>query len=83
MRLFAEGNLHGSLQASYSEEWMPCCIGSHYVVRTTHLKAAGGVGPELDEDMSTSYLINAAGFKVTPRHCVCACGLRWRVANMH
>lgn len=37
-----------------------CCAQ----VRTAHLKAAGGIGPELDEDMTTSYIMTANGYKV-------------------
>lgn len=63
-RLFFESYFHGSLGATMSRDFMPFCIGSHYVVRTAHLKIAGGLGPELDEDMSTSYIMTANGFKV-------------------
>lgn len=62
-RLYFEAYFHGALGASLSRNLMPFCIGSHYVVRTTHLKIAGGLGPELDEDMSTSYIMSANGFK--------------------
>ena len=42
---------------------MPFCIDSHYAVRTQALKKAGGIGPELDEDVATSIMISAAGYK--------------------
>ncbi|KAL4447730.1 hypothetical protein ABPG75_004949 [Micractinium tetrahymenae] len=63
MRLFLESLMHGSQGAAMSAGWLPCCIGSHYAVRTRHLKAVGGIGPELDEDMSTSIIMSAAGYK--------------------
>ena len=39
----------------------PSCIGSHYAVRTHALKTIGGIGPELAEDFSTSFLLTSAG----------------------
>ena len=39
------------------------CIGSHYAVRTKALRQIGGVGPELAEDFTTSYLLNVAGWR--------------------
>jgi len=42
---------------------LPCCIGSHYSVRTAALHQIGGVGPELDEDFSTSLNMTACGWK--------------------
>lgn len=62
-RLFVEGMLHGPLQSGYTNGGAPLCIGSHYAVRTAALKEAGGLGPELAEDHSTSMLINAAGWR--------------------
>lgn len=47
MRLFEECLQHGPQGASYSLGWLAPCIGSHYLVRTKHLKAVGGIGPEL------------------------------------
>jgi cellulose synthase (UDP-forming) len=41
----------------------PVCIGSHYAVRTAALRQIGGVGPELAEDFTTSYLLNVAGWR--------------------
>ncbi|TGQ51716.1 glycosyltransferase [Mesorhizobium sp. M1C.F.Ca.ET.193.01.1.1] len=62
-RLFVEGMLHGPLQSGYTTRGAPLCIGSHYAVRTRALREAGGLGPELAEDHSTSMLINAAGWR--------------------
>jgi cellulose synthase (UDP-forming) len=62
-RLYAEGSLHGSLQAGYSNGWAPLCIGSHYAVRMAALKEIGGLGPELAEDHSTTLMMNAYGWK--------------------
>jgi cellulose synthase (UDP-forming) len=54
---------HGIWGAACQRNFMPFAIGSHYAVRTQALKAAGGIGPELDEDISTTYMISAAGYK--------------------
>jgi cellulose synthase (UDP-forming) len=62
-RLFAEGSLHGSLQAGYNSGFAPLCIGSHYAVRTKALREIGGLGPELAEDHSTTLMFNAYGWK--------------------
>ncbi len=62
-RLYAEGTLHGSLQAGYTDGWAPMCIGSHYAVRTAALREIGGLGPELAEDHSTTLMMNAHGWK--------------------
>jgi len=62
-RLYAEGSLHGPLQAGYSNNWAPLCIGSHYAVRTKALKEIGGLGPELAEDHSTTLMMNAYGWR--------------------
>jgi cellulose synthase (UDP-forming) len=40
----------------------PVCIGSHYAVRTRALREIGGIGPELAEDFSTSFLLTSAGW---------------------
>ena len=61
-RLFLESTLHGSLQAGYNRGFVPMCIGSHYAVRTRALKEIGGLGPELAEDHSTTFLMNADGW---------------------
>ncbi|AZO15760.1 glycosyltransferase [Mesorhizobium sp. M2A.F.Ca.ET.043.05.1.1] len=62
-RLFPEGMFHGPLQSGHTGGGAPLCIGSHYAVRTRALREAGGLGPELAEDHSTSMLINAAGWR--------------------
>ncbi|MDQ3239555.1 MAG: glycosyltransferase [bacterium] len=62
-RLYAEATLHGPLQAGYSNGWAPLCIGSHYAVRTKALKEIGGLGPELAEDHSTTFMMNVHGWK--------------------
>ena len=61
-RIFMEATLHGSLQSGYNGHWTPMCIGSHYAVRTSALKDIGGLGPELAEDHSTTFLFAAAGW---------------------
>jgi cellulose synthase (UDP-forming) len=61
-RLFAEAPTHGPLQAGYSAGFAPLCIGSHYAVRTRALRGIGGLGPELAEDHSTTFLMNATGW---------------------
>lgn len=61
-RLHMEGVFHGPFQASHNGGMLPISIGSHYAVRTKALKEAGGIGPELAEDFSTSYLIYQAGY---------------------
>ena len=45
-RLYLEAYMHGPLGASRSFGALPCCIGSHYSVRTAALREAGGIGPE-------------------------------------
>ncbi|WP_092496767.1 glycosyltransferase family 2 protein [Faunimonas pinastri] len=62
-RLYAEGALHGALQAGYTNGLAPLCFGSHYAVRTAALKEIGGLGPELAEDHSTSLFMNAGGWR--------------------
>lgn len=62
-RLYLEATLHGVAQAGANGVWAPCCIGSHYAVRTQALQEAGGLGPELAEDFSTSLLLQAAGWR--------------------
>lgn len=62
-RLHAESIMHGPLQAGYSLDHAPLCIGSHYAVRTKALKEIGGLGPELAEDHSTTLMFNAHGWK--------------------
>ena len=62
-RLYSEAGFHGVFQAGYTKLLTPMCIGSHYAVRTSALKEAGGLGPELAEDHSTTMLISAAGWR--------------------
>ncbi len=62
-RLHTEAAFHGLFQTGYTKVFTPMCIGSHYAVRTAALRQAGGLGPELAEDHSTSMLISAAGWR--------------------
>lgn len=62
-RLYSEAAFHGVFQSGYTGILTPMCIGSHYAVRTAALKQAGGLGPELAEDHSTTMLISAAGWR--------------------
>lgn len=62
-RLYREATLHGPVQAGQNDGYAPTCIGSHYAVRTAALQEIGGVGPELAEDFSTSFLMHAHGWK--------------------
>ncbi|HYF26027.1 MAG TPA: glycosyltransferase [Baekduia sp.] len=64
-RVHLEAAMHGAAQAGYNDGWAPCCIGSHYAVRTEALREIGGLGPELAEDFSTSLLLSSAGWKGT------------------
>lgn len=61
-RLYREATFHGPVQAGANEGWGPVCIGSHYAVRTRALRDIGGLGPELAEDFTTSYLLNVVGW---------------------
>lgn len=60
-RLYSEAHIHGPFQLSHNGGLTPTCIGSHYAVRTSSLARAGGLGPELAEDFSTSYVIRLTG----------------------
>lgn len=62
-RLHTEAAFHGLFQTGYTKVFAPVCIGSHYAVRTAALQQAGGLGPELAEDHSTTMLMNAAGWR--------------------
>ncbi len=62
-RLHKEAPLHGLLQAGHNAGFAPTCVGSHYAVRTQALRDIGGVGPELAEDFSTSFLLAAHGWE--------------------
>jgi cellulose synthase (UDP-forming) len=61
-RLFDEKVFHGPYQLGHNRDLAPICIGSHYAVRTQALASIGGIGPELAEDFSTSYLMYVAGW---------------------
>ncbi|WP_214405022.1 glycosyltransferase family 2 protein [Pseudonocardia lacus] len=61
-RLHREATFHGPAQLGHSAGLAPVCIGSHYAVRTAALAEIGGIGPELAEDFSTSFLLNSAGW---------------------
>jgi cellulose synthase/poly-beta-1,6-N-acetylglucosamine synthase-like glycosyltransferase len=62
-RLHWEGSFHGPTQLGYNDGLAPVCIGSHYAIRTQALRDIGGLGPELAEDFSTSFLMNSAGWR--------------------
>ncbi|MFP3989793.1 glycosyltransferase [Streptomyces sp. E11-3] len=61
-RLYREAVFHGVMQQGHTDGLAPLCIGSHYAVRTKALRDIGGLGPELAEDFSTSFLLNSAGW---------------------
>ncbi len=61
-RLHKEATFHGPFQLGHSDGWGPLCIGSHYAVRTRALRDIGGIGPELAEDFSTTFLLSSAGW---------------------
>ncbi|GAB2756543.1 glycosyltransferase family 2 protein [Streptomyces bullii] len=61
-RLYREAIWHGAVQLGHSAGLAPMCIGSHYAVRTRALRQIGGLGPELAEDFSTTFLLNSAGW---------------------
>jgi cellulose synthase (UDP-forming) len=61
-RVYREATFHGPFQLGHSDGYGPLCIGSHYAVRTTALRDIGGIGPDLAEDFSTTFLLNAAGW---------------------
>lgn len=61
-RLFHEATFHGPHQLGHNSGLSPVGIGSHYAVRTAALRSIGGLGPELAEDFSTSYLLTIAGW---------------------
>ncbi|MCL7427197.1 glycosyltransferase family 2 protein [Streptomyces sp. YS415] len=62
-RLQREAMFHGPVQLGHSAGLAPVCIGSHYAVRTTALRDIGGLGPELAEDFSTTFLLTSAGWQ--------------------
>ncbi|WP_207918915.1 glycosyltransferase family 2 protein [Saccharopolyspora karakumensis] len=61
-RLYREAAFHGPMQMGHSGKYAPVCIGSHYAVRTSALREIGGLGPELAEDFSTTFLLSSAGW---------------------
>jgi len=62
-RLYREATFHGPFQLGHTGRLGPLCIGSHYAVRTAALRQVGGIGPELAEDFSTTFLLNVAGWQ--------------------
>ncbi|WP_430335168.1 glycosyltransferase family 2 protein [Rhodococcus sp. ACT016] len=58
-----EAMFHGAQQIGFNGDGTPVCIGSHYAVRTAALRQIGGLGPDLAEDFTTSYLLNVAGWR--------------------
>ncbi|MGA5420388.1 glycosyltransferase family 2 protein [Streptomyces lavendulocolor] len=62
-RLHREAIWHGAVQLGHIAGLAPMCIGSHYAVRTRALRQIGGLGPELAEDFSTTFLLNSAGWQ--------------------
>lgn len=62
-RLHKEGTFHGPFQLGHHGGLAPLCIGSHYAVRTRAIRDIGGLGPELAEDFSTTFLLNSAGWQ--------------------
>jgi cellulose synthase (UDP-forming) len=61
-RLHKEASFHGPFQMGHNDGLAPVAIGSHYAVRTQALHTIGGLGPELAEDFSTTFLLNSAGW---------------------
>ncbi|MFG2638399.1 glycosyltransferase [Streptomyces sp. NPDC048362] len=62
-RLHREATFHGPMQLGHADGLAPLCIGSHYAVRTRALRDIGGLGPELAEDFSTTFLLISAGWR--------------------
>jgi cellulose synthase/poly-beta-1,6-N-acetylglucosamine synthase-like glycosyltransferase len=62
-RVHREAYFHGAVQLGHSSGLAPICVGSHYAVRTKAVRDIGGIGPELLEDFSTSFLLNSAGWQ--------------------
>jgi cellulose synthase/poly-beta-1,6-N-acetylglucosamine synthase-like glycosyltransferase len=60
-RLTHEAWYYGPSQLSFSYDHLPMMTGSHYAVRTSALKAIGGIAPELDEDMNTTFMMASHG----------------------
>lgn len=62
-RIHKEATFHGPAQLGHNGGMAPSCIGSHYAVRTQAIADIGGIGPELAEDFSTSFLLTSAGWQ--------------------
>lgn len=62
-RSHKEATQNGPVQAGHQDGLGPVCFGSHYAVRTQALQEIGGVGPELAEDFSTTFLMTSAGWE--------------------
>jgi cellulose synthase/poly-beta-1,6-N-acetylglucosamine synthase-like glycosyltransferase len=62
-RTHREATFDGPCQAGHNGGLAPVCIGSHYAVRTAALRDIGGLGPELAEDFSTTFLLTSAGWE--------------------
>lgn len=73
-RLYVESSMHGAYQLGLNDGYIPFCIGSHYSIRTKALKEIGGIGPELAEDFSTSFLMNVHGWEGAFAHMAIASG---------
>lgn len=67
-RVHREAIFHGPVQLGHAAGLAPSCIGSHYAVRTRALRDIGGIGPELAEDFSTSFLLTSAGWRSAFAH---------------
>ena len=62
-RMHREAPFHGPFQLGHADRLAPVCIGSHYGVRTRALRDIGGLGPDLAEDFTTTFLFNSAGWQ--------------------
>lgn len=59
-RLVSDAHDNGTFAMCFK---VPMLTGSHYAVRTSALRAIGGIGPELDEDMSTTMMFASRGHR--------------------
>lgn len=62
-RLHREAYWHGPVQLGHGSGLAPIIVGSHCAYRTAALEEIGGIGPELLEDLSTSFLLHSAGWQ--------------------
>ena len=62
-RLHREAYFHGPVQLGHGSGLAPIIVGSHCAYRTAALGEIGGIGPELLEDFSTSFLLHSAGWQ--------------------